>query len=74
MNTVEQNFEANLSPRCQDSIAWDDNHVGGFVEPTQKHIPTDDEQRQTITTDDRKELAWFDKRAAARRNGICSEM
>ncbi len=65
-NIVETTFEAALSPRCRDRITWDDNHVGGFVEPTQKHIPTDEEGRQSITSDDRAELAEFDKRAKAR--------
>ena len=77
MNTVEQNFEANLSPRCRDSISWDTAHIGGYVKPTQKHVPTDDEARQTITTSDRKELAEFDANALNHRlagTGICSTM
>ena len=59
-NIVEQKIESAFSPRCQDSIFWDTNHKGGFVIPTEKHIPTDDEQRHSITTDDRKELSVLD--------------
>ena len=59
-NIVEQNIESAFSPRCQDSIFWDMNHSGGFVTPTQKHVRTDDEMNQSITSDDRKELAMLD--------------
>ena len=72
-NIVETMIENAFSPRCQDSIAWDNNHVGGFVKPTQAHIPSDKESHHNITADDRAELAWFDKRAADRRAGILIE-
>ena len=72
-NVVETMIEVKFSPRCQDSIAWDANHVGGFVKPTEKHIPTDEEGHKTMTEEHRLELAWFDKRAQARRDGTLVE-
>lgn len=75
--TVEQQIEANLSPRCQDTIAYMEAHQGGYVKPTHKPLASHDENRNPITEDDRKELEEFDINAQIRNvldTGICSNM
>ena len=75
--TVEQSFEFELSPRCRDSITWDDNHIGGFVKPTHAPLASHEEDIHRITTEDSKELVEFDFNAAMHnraQTGICSNM
>lgn len=75
--SVEHMIETNLSPRCQNSIFWDINHVGGYVIPTQEPVASHADERHVMTEDDRLELIEFDSNALEHRfmeTGICSNM
>lgn len=70
--TVEQQIEANLSPRCQDTIAYMEAHQGGYVKPTHKPLASHDEERKSISSKDAAELQWFDDWTKQLRENGCT--
>ena len=57
LNPVLVDFEKHLSPRCRDTITWNENHEGGFLEPTRPATHRED----VMSAEDKAELVKFDK-------------
>ena len=55
-NPVLVAFEKHLSPRCRDTITWNENHEGGFLVPT---MPAT-HREEKLSHEEKAELVKFD--------------